>query len=585
MSNCQEPKRLMKRQSSQPASNATAANQTLSQAKARAEDHHNDSVSRNNTEQHFVQSESIHRKNQTDKSDTEHSQPGESARYNSTVVDHSKDQSRENTASNHATKETPDTGGKLNSTASNSSSALSLNTSITPDAVASASSQAFNASQSISNNTAENPYSPSITSPLAVQNSPTQLDSPNNSTSPVNLQSPTSGSQPQDSHHSKGKVWGIAIGTLAAIVMVATAIFFIKKRLKGSTDFVRRHLRSRSNDSNRAVRDRSSLEPQFGVSDPFACSSTFSKKPLVLRPESLSHLRTTNPRRPSVLHLRNQSIKSQISPPIIEPPSPASYRPLSSGSPAKYKSGIGSHQASSHVRSSSPSWYQNQGYPPIVSKYHLTGVSQTRDPYTQSSSVLAVKNPDFASGCYEDTADSPISTTHVPPRPPRPEWPVLPFDSTGIKSFSKPVEEPEPALPAILPLNVSRRLGHRSTYTSPRDQSIDQMILESPESCHDSPTLPQYRPEEDKSAYPVDREADATRASHLSRSTCYSQSSEAEIYPMAGQNVESGLQTPNSLRYVSFGPSSNSTQLERQLDYFTAHKNRSDRTFSSRRNS
>ncbi|WAQ86389.1 hypothetical protein PtA15_7A115 [Puccinia triticina] len=567
MSGYQDSKRLMKRQSSQSIWNATSGDQNHSQSKERVENHHSDGPSRNNTEQHPSESEPIHHKNQTDTSNTEHSQSSEATKSNTTDVDHSKEQTGASTASNHTVKESAPSGATL-----------SLNTSVTPDVLASASSQAFNTSKNLSNHTAENPYSPSSAFPLSVQTSPTQLSSPTNSTSPVNLQSPEAAEQSQDTHHSKGKAWGITLGVLAAVVMIAAAIFLMKKRLKGSTDFVRRRLRSRSNDSNRAVRDRSSLEPQFGGSDPFACSSTFSKKPLVLRPDSLSQLRTGNPRRPSILHLRNQSIKSQISPPIIEPPSPAAYKPLSGGSPRKSSSGIAS---SDHIRSSSPSWYQNRGYPPIVSKYHA-GMSQTRDPYSRSGSVLSVKNPDFAVGRYEDQINSSINSTPVPPRPPRPEWPILPFDSTGIKSFSQPVEESEPALPEILPLNVSRRLGHhRSTYTSPREQSIDQMILESPESCHDSPTLPQYRPEEDKSVFSIDREADAVRASHLSRSTCYSQSSEAEVYPIAGENVDSGLQTPTSLRFVSFGPSSNATQLERQLDYFTTHQNRSDRTFSS----
>ncbi|KAH9454013.1 hypothetical protein Pst134EB_014109 [Puccinia striiformis f. sp. tritici] len=579
MSDCRDPKRLMRRQSSQ-STNTTAVEQSHSQSKEKPEDHHNDVDSRNNTEQHLPKVETLLHKTQPDKNETEHSQSWTASKYNSTAVDHSKEQSRENTTSNQANKETPSPGAKLESTASNLSTALSLNTSITPEVLASASRE--NATQTNNNETTEASYSSSSTSPLPVHTSSPELNSPTNSTSPVQLQSPTAEQQPQDTHHSKGKVCGIAFGILAVVVMIAAAIFLFKKRLKGPTEFVRRHIRSRSNDSNRAVRDRSSLEPQLGGSDPFACPSTFSKKPLILRPESFSNLRSSNPRRPSVLHLRNQSIKSQISPPMIEPPSPAPYQHLSGGSPRKSMTGIGCRdQSTNHIRSSSPSWYQNQGYPPIVSKYH-PGVSQTRDPYTHSGNVLSVKNPDIAFGRYGENSDTCTNTTLVPPRPPRPEWPVLPFDSTGIKSFSKPVEEPEPTLPAILPLNVSRRLGHRSTYTTPHHahESIDRMILDSPQSCHDSPTLPQYRPEEDESTFPMEAE-NVARDSHLSRSTCYSQSTEAEVYPMTGENVDSGLQTPTSLRFVSFGPSSNSTQLERQLDYFTAHKNTTERNFPS----
>ncbi|KAH9454000.1 hypothetical protein Pst134EB_014097 [Puccinia striiformis f. sp. tritici] len=333
MSDCRDPKRLMRRQSSQ-STNTTAVEQSHSQSKEKPEDHHNDVDSRNNTEQHLP------------KTKLEHSQSWTASKYNSTAVDHSKEQSRENTTSNQANKETPSPGAKLESTASNLSTALSLNTSITPE---------FHLSPASSH------FIP-------------ELNSPTNSTSPVQLQSPTAEQQPQDTHHSKGKVCGIAFGILAVVVMIAAAIFLFKKRLKGPTEFVRRHIRSRSNDSNRA--------------------------PLILRPESFSNLRSSNPRRPSLLHLRNQSIKSQISPPMIEPPSPAPYQHLSGGSPRKSMTGIGCRdQSTNHIRSSSPSWYQNQGYPPIVSKYH-PGVSQTRDPYTHSGNVLSVKNPDIAFGRY-----------------------------------------------------------------------------------------------------------------------------------------------------------------------------------------
>ncbi|KAH9454001.1 hypothetical protein Pst134EB_014098 [Puccinia striiformis f. sp. tritici] len=66
------------------------------------------------------------------------------------------------------------------------------------------------------------------------------------------------------------------------------------------------------------------------------------------------------------------------------------------------------------------------------------------------------------------------------------------------------------------------------------------MILDSPQSCHDSPTLPQYRPEEDESTFPMEAE-NVARDSHLSRSTCYSQSTEAEVYPMTGEERRLGL--------------------------------------------
>ncbi|PLW17955.1 hypothetical protein PCANC_10315 [Puccinia coronata f. sp. avenae] len=591
MPDCLDSKRLMRRQATQAPWNVTAGDdQGQSESKERAENHRQHADFRNSTEHHASKNETSWNMNQGDKNGTEQSQSTDNAKYNATAVGNSKEEkSRESYTSKQATKQPPSTASSVDN---NLSPPLSLNTSLTPEVLASMSNKSLNGSQSSTNDTLESSHSPNTnstynaTSPVPSVSS--ELKSPTNITSPLHLQSPTTEEQPPNTHHSKGKACGIAFGCLAGIMMIAAAIFFIRKRLKGPTNFVRRHLRSRSNDSNRAVRDRSSLEPQLGGSDPFACPSSFSKKPLILRPESCSQIRNSNPRRPSVLHLRSQSIKSQISPPIIEPPSPGPYHALYGGSHRKTMSDFPrSQQGTSHIRSSSPSWYQNGGYPPAVSRYN-PGVSQTLDPYNHPGTPLSVKNPDIVSDCHDDKFDTSLNviSTPVPPRPPRPEWPILPFDSTGIHCYTKPVAERVRTLPAILPLNVSRRPGHRSTYTSPRRQSIDRMILESPESCQDSPTLPQYRPEADNSTGSIDREPGLIRASHLSRSTCYSQSSEGEVYPIAGsENVNSGPQTPTSLKFVSFGPSSNSTQLERQLDYFTSHMNRSDKTFSSRRNS
>ncbi|KNZ44729.1 hypothetical protein VP01_888g2 [Puccinia sorghi] len=548
MPNLHEPNRLMKRQSNQTASNAAAGDQSHSPPREGAESHRN---LHNSTEHHASRTESPWTKNQTDKNDGQQLQSSDTAATHNLTSDAKEESSRDNTggASSQTATQSPSSGSSTDGTASNlSSSSLSLNRTLTPETLTSASGKYLTGSHG-SNETLERSYSLSnnktTNATLPAYTLPSELSSPTNASSPVDIKSSTAEQQSQNDYHSKAKAVGISFGCLGAVLIISTAIFLIRKRLKAA--------RSRSNDSNRAVRDRSSLEPvELGGADPFACPSSFSKKPLILRPQSASLLRNSFPHRPSILPLRNQTIKSQISPPVIEP-----RHPLYGPTPENTNAGSSSKNRTSM---SSSSWYQ-----------HRPGVSKTRDPYNHLGTVLSVKNPDMGAGVnnYEDNKiDTTLHSTPVPPRPPRPEWPILPFDSTGIKSYSRPVEEAGAAeLPAILPLNVSRRpyRDRSNTFAGARHQSIDQIILESPESGQDSPTLPQYRPEQEiRSICSInDREPNPARASQLSRSTCYSQSSEDGVSPAAAHHSIPDRKTPTELKFVSFGPTrSTSSQLE-----------------------
>lgn len=532
---------------------------------------------------------------QSNKNKTEHLQAGNTSVYDFSNESRSRernpDQSDSTTNQTQTRKVNSSTviGFDAQTTSSNSSSSRE-NSSPTPPVFPppinnTITANSTNASAPSSNNTrttssqSDAHDSFDSTQPTSFSNS-VRIEPPLDANSSMHLQPPTPEPPFHTNEHSARKVWGIAMGSLLAFICAGAAIFFMRKRLKSTAAFVRRRLRSNSNDSNKAVRDRSSIGPETGVLDPFACTPTFSKKPLILRPETLGYRRPANPRRPSMLHLRHQSLKSQISAPIIEPSSPTTYQLLCGDSPGKSTSGASSRSnylsSQPSYPSTSPHHYREHQSAEPSSKYK-PGVSLTRDPYPRIGSTLSVRNPDMQQSYGRDKIDRSRSMSAAPPRPPRPHSSLLNCDSFKSNNSLSTVQEPYAPLPVILPLNTSRHSRSTQIYNQ-SDYGNDQGIRQPRRSCHHATSLPRYSRQQNRSVFSTDRETEAVRLSHLSRSSCYSQSSEQGDYTIPGKVLDSGADTPTSLNFVSFGFNQSSAQLEQQLDSFTSSK---DANFAS----
>ncbi|MBW0522263.1 hypothetical protein O181_061978 [Austropuccinia psidii MF-1] len=332
----------------------------------------------------------------------------------------------------------------------------------------------------------------------------------------------------QESHKlSKAALSAIIVVGIIAFMIIASCLFYFKKRFKKSTTFFGCRLRSSSNDSNRAVRDRSSIGNQFSLADPFSRPTPFSKKPLILRPETFSQLHSkhsTNSRRPSLLNIPVQSLKSQISSPIIEPPSPAIYRSFSGASLPKSPSCVSPEMTPLSTQfPSTPSRYQYQEYShDIRNVYPLDGGSSTKDQHYRRDSLTSMRDSNIEADGTEEDVDPQRNKQILPSRPYRPELQPLSLNPLVIKHLPNRTEKISPIIPVTRPLNVSRR-SHPSRAHNHQHSSLDMNILEPPD-LHNF--LPQYQHEEKNPFFSSDLQTELARISHLSHSTCYSQPSE-----------------------------------------------------------
>ncbi|KAI8452945.1 hypothetical protein BY996DRAFT_6415068 [Phakopsora pachyrhizi] len=404
---------------------------------------------------------------------------------------------------------------------------------------------------------------PLVTSSFPESKSTKDSDTIVSPSSPTQNREFQSKNQEASSHSSKrGLIAGVSVGCIAAVIFVSLGIFFLKRRIKGKQNSFGGRIFS-SNDSNRAVRDRSSYSFQEEAVDPFSKLGRNTRKPLFLRSEGSNYLSSgMNSRQTSVsLSPRKQSLKSQISPPFIEPPSPVIQGPLVSGFPHSLTSVSPSHTPRNYSFTTSRNPFRD---PTLIDPHQQDklGGSINRDYYPRRGSEISGRNfeqDDYTSP--EEDVD-PIIRTALKPLPYRPSrnkrfkaTENLHGSSSALKnSFTQEVGPS--AFPVVKPLNVVRRSQNFQSKIT-RRSSMDISFLDPLQPAQDlSGSPPNYNETGTAQSNSERNVNETTRISHMTRSSRYSQDSErledfAEDLPELSCG-SSPLSHP-SLEFVSLG--------------------------------